>query len=398
MADSAARPAEELPRIVAARRTPVAVRGGRLRRIGADELAAAALRAALDDVRACGGPIGRTPVDDVVLGNCMGPGGNIGRVAALRLEGSPPQQRPPGLTVDRQCGSGLAAIGLAADAVRAGSARFILAGGTESASTAPPRLGTDGLPYARAPFAPPGMPDPDMVEAAQLLAEVSGVPRAAQDAFAVRSHRLALRAADTAELCGIPGLRTPAETGPLPDAERLLPRFAPLLGPGGTVTAGNSSRNADGAAALALADPRLLPAGTPGLAVRCVAVVGGDPALPGLAAAEALRSALERSGVPLARLRAIELVEAFAGQALAVLGKLGLASWARPERPRIDPRVNAAGGTLALGHPWGASGAIVAVRLFHRLLGSAAPAGALGAAAAAIGGGMGIAMLAELVR
>ncbi|WP_237090188.1 hypothetical protein [Nesterenkonia sp. PF2B19] len=127
----------------------------------------------------------------------------------------------------------------------------------------------------------------------------------------------------------------------------------------------------------------------PHLVIQGQALVGGDPALPGLAAAPAVRAVLAQAGAVVADLAALEVVEAYASQALATLDDMGLTDGAQV----VDPRVNAAGGALALGHPWGASGTMVLVRLLHRLLES--PPGALGVAACAVAGGMGAAMLVE---
>src|SRR5699024_9218285 len=171
-------------------------------------------------------------------------------------------------------------------------------------------------------------------------------------------------------------------------AESLLARL-PSLFPGGTLTAGSATRISDGAAAVALV-PQEARGRAPGLVIRAHAVVGCDPALPGTGAAPAVRSALSCAGAGLEDVAAIEIVEAFAAQSLAVLDRLGLAE--------DDPRICADGGALALGHPWGASGAVAVVRLFGRLIGGSAPAGAVGVAAASVGGGMGIAMVVEVVR
>ncbi|GAA2227364.1 hypothetical protein GCM10010413_23700 [Promicromonospora sukumoe] len=124
--------------------------------------------------------------------------------------------------------------------------------------------------------------------------------------------------------------------------------------------------------------------------VRGHAVVGCDPALPGIGAAPAVLAALDAAEVRTGDVAAVEIVEAFAAQSLAVLGRLGLAD--------DDPRVCADGGALALGHPWGASGAVAMVRLFSRLVRAGAPAGTLGVAAASVGGGMGVAAVVEVVR
>ncbi|SNS87704.1 acetyl-CoA C-acetyltransferase [Asanoa hainanensis] len=361
--------------MVAARRTPIAPKGGALARLTAAELAAPVVRACVDEVVA--------EVGDVVLGNCVGPGGNVARVAALAagLDVS-----VPGMTVDRQCGSGLAAIITAAEAIRAGDGRLRIAGGVESCSTAPVRIAA-GVAYDRAPFAPPGHPDPDMVRAAQDLAVLDGIDRDRQDAYAARSHRRAVltrsRGGFDAELVPLAGVTTDA--GPRERVPTMLDRFPPLFPDiGGTLTAGNSCRDSDGAAAVALA-----PAGA-GLAVVATATVGCDPALPGLGPVPAVERVLATAGVTLADVAAIEIVEAFAGQVLAVLTRLGLGD--------EDERVCADGGALALGHPYGASGAVSVVRLFSRLVRSGAPAGTLGLATAAIGGGLGVAALFEVVR
>jgi acetyl-CoA C-acetyltransferase len=366
--------------IIAARRTPIGTRGRALAGFHLEDLIAPVIRAALADAEATT----RAPatVADVLLGNCTGPGGNPARVAALAAGLG---TDIPGGTVDRQCGSGLAAVLDAAAAIRAGDNRMRVAGGVESSSTAPVRS-VDGIPYDRAPFAPTGFPDPDMTRAAEDLAAHDGISRDRQDAHAARSHARAREALAAgrfdAELVSVGGLTHDDAIG---GAEPLLYRL-PALFPGGTLTAGTSTRIGDGAAAVVVA-----PAGTaPGLAIRASAIVGCDPALPGIGAAPAVQSALLSAGVDLADVAAFEIVEAFAAQSLGVLDRLGIAE--------DDPRVCADGGALALGHPWGASGAVAVVRLFTRLARSGAPAGTLGVAAASIGGGMGIAAVLEVVR
>ncbi len=368
--------------VIAARRTPIATRGRALSGLPIDALAAPVLAAALDDARAASRR--QIVVGDVVLGNCMGPGGNPARTAALRAGLG---HEIPGVTVDRQCGSGLAAVITAAQAIGAGDDRLQLAGGAESASTAPVRS-LDGVPYDRAPFVPAGWSDPGMPRAAEDLAAAAGIPRSRQDTYAARSHRRAVAAAGrrafTHELVPVGGLL--ADELPSRGAS-LLPRFTPLF-PGGSLTAGNSCRISDGAAAVAL-----VASGThagPGLALRSHAVIGCDPALPGLGAAPAIEAALRSAGRAVSDVAAIEVVEAFAVQTLAVLERIGVAD--------DDPRVCADGGALAWGHPWGASGAVSVVRLFGRLMRGGAPPGTLGLAAASVGGGLGVAAVFEVVR
>jgi acetyl-CoA C-acetyltransferase len=373
------------PLVVAARRTPIATRGRALAAVPVDELAAVVIRAVVADAAAA---LGSAPtVADVLLGNCMGPGGNPARIAALAAGLG---VAVPGGTVDRQCGSGLAAVIDAATAIRSGAAGARIAGGAESASTAPVRS-VAGVPYARAPFAPSGWPDPDMLPAADDLARRDGISRARQEEHARRSHRRAVDAREVGRLAAelVPvGSAGIAADDAIGAALGLLPRLPPLL-PGGTVTAGTATRVSDGAAAVALV-PRDRAPGVAGLVVRSHAVVGCDPALPGIGAAPAVLAALAEAGIGIDGVAAFEIVEAFAAQSLAVLDRLGIAD--------DDPRVCADGGALALGHPWGASGAVSVVRLFSRLVRGGAPAGTIGVAAASVGGGMGIAAVVEVVR
>jgi acetyl-CoA C-acetyltransferase len=369
--------------ILRALRTPIAPRSRGLAHVSADRLASHVLAAAAEGMP-------RTP-DAVVLGNCTGPGGNLGRVAAL---GAGFGEACVGWGVDAQCGSGMLAVAEAARYVRE-TGGAAAAGGAESASTAPVRsLG--GVPFSRAPFAPEGFPDPDMIEAADDLAARRGIGRARQEAFAVRSHELTLAHAaaleeETAPL-RFPGAPDPTpipDDGPRPTTPALLRRFHPVRSaPGASVTPGTAARIADGAAALLLA-PAAEAAG-PHCVLRGDALSGSDPALPGLGPVPAARRALERAGWTWDDVAAVEIVEAFAAQALGTLDELGLAD---PAGGAVDERVNARGGALALGHPWGASGAVVLVRLAHRLLD--APVGSRGLAMCAIGGGMGAAMLLE---
>ncbi|SDU84391.1 thiolase family protein [Jiangella alkaliphila] len=382
------------PVVVAARRTPIGTAGKALRDVTVERLAAPVLTAVVDDVWPLTAMRG---VDDVVLGNCLGPGGNVARVAALAAGFD---VAVPGVTVDRQCGSGLAAILQAGQAIRSGDARLVLAGGAESASTAPqrshrvPPAGGSAGPYGRAPFTPPEYGDPDMGVAADDLAGRRGVTRGRQDAYAAASHAKALLARDAgrfdAELVPVGGLER--DDRPRRLAPAVLARMPAAFVPRGTVTAGNSCANSDGAAVVALVGEDLR-AGRPGLRLVAGAVVGCDPRLPGWGPVPAVQRVLTSARVSLGDVAAVEIVEAFAGQVLAVTDALGL------DPLRGDAEIVCAdGGALALGHPWGASGAVCVVRLFTRLVRGGAPAGTLGLATAAIGGGMGVAALFEVVR
>lgn len=376
-------PASAAPVIVAARRSPIGTAGHGLAGLPVAELAAAVLAAVAADL---------PRPDEVVLGNCMGPGGDVARVAALRA-GLP--TTVPALTVDRQCASGLAAVAVAAALVRDGAA-VVLAGGAESASTAPwrcwpPADGEQPRRYRRAPFAPAELGDPDMGPAADDLAAAAGVDRARQDAYAARSHARAWATRQAggfaAELVAVGGLAADERPRPGLTAHRLA-RLRPLHGPGGTVTTGNSCGVNDGAAVVAVVDAathaRL---GRPGLRILATATAGVDPRRPGLGLVPAARAALDRAGLGWDDLAAIEFTEAFAGQVLACCDALGL------DAERVCPQ----GGALALGHPWGASGAVLLVRLFAQLVHRGAGAGRYGLAAIAAGGGQGVAAVVEAV-
>jgi len=327
------------PVVVAALRSPIGTAGGALASVGAADLAApvlAALAAAHD-----------LPVREVVLGNCMGPGGNVARVAALTA-GLPVDV--PALTVDRQCGSGLAAVDVAASTLH-GSPGLVLAGGVESASTAPWRYWPGQPPqrYERAPFAPESLGDPDMGWAADVLAEKCGVTRVRQDAYAARSHAAAAATRDGGgfdlEVVPLAGLSRDERPRARLTADRLarLPTAFRPADEGGTVTVGNACGVNDGAAAVALVDGathRVLD--VPGLRVLATATAGVDPNLPGIGLVPAAQRALAAAGLTVEQLDVIELNEAFAGQVLACCDALVLdpdrlgahRADARPEHPR----------------------------------------------------------------
>lgn len=372
------------PVIVAGRRSPIGSARHGLKDVTAEALAAAVISAVVDDL-----PAG-VAAQEVVLGNCLGPGGNLARVASLRA-GLPLDLAAR--TLDVQCGSGLAAIVAAADSIRAGRCDVVLAGGVESASTAPTRTWPDGRTYARAPFAPEGHPDPDMGEAADELARRSGITRERADAYAARSHTRAWAAQQgglfDAELVPVGALSRDERVRDRVSADRLA-RLRSTFGADGTVTAGNATGINDGAAVVAMVSEGLRARlGVPGLAITGAAQRGCDPALPGLGPVPAVRalSTLTRDDgeVDWARVDRIEINEAFAVQVLACCDALGLDE----ERVCLD------GGALALGHPWGASGAVLAVRLFSALVRD--DGGRTGVAAIAVGGGQGVAMSVERV-
>lgn len=357
------------PVIIAARRTAVAPKGGALRLYEIHELSAPVIQAALADA-------GLRPdqVDEVILSNALGGGGNPARLAALQA-GLP--ERVAGLTIDRQCVGGLDAILLAQAMVQSGQAQVVVAGGAESYSRRPIRMRTfDGdrapEPYDRPPFTPWADRDPDMTQAAADLADKLGITGAAQADWAVESHRKALAADHSAEITPLCGLTADAF------ARDLKPQVAARAKvQAGSVTTATTAVAADGAAFVVVVAAEIArELANSGLIIRSGATLGDDPTLPGLAPVAAIRSALTTAQLTPADLSHAEVMEAYVAQAIACVRGANL-----PEGI-----VNTGGGALARGHPIGASGAILAVRLFHML-----QAGQTGLAAIAAAGGLGTA-------
>ncbi|MBC7442003.1 MAG: thiolase family protein [Ramlibacter sp.] len=390
-ADPSANPSvgsDREPVIVLARRTAFGRRNGVFGRVLAEDLLAPVLAALVAD-----GGVPPDRIDDVIIGNAVGGGGNIARLAALTA-GLP--ARVPGLTIDRQCGSGLEAIVLACRLVAAGAGELYLAGGVESCSTAPLRAhrltSTQGHPdfFDRVRFSPDTVGDPDMGVAAENVAERFGISRERQDAFALRSHRLAVAAETGASAAEIVPLDTAAGRVTTDEGPRrgltpgLLARFAPAFRAGGTVTAGNSCADADGAVVVLVTSRQTAMAlGLTGyLRFVDAAATGADPNFLGVAGADAARRVLARQGLAGTDLARIEFNEAFAAQVLASLDLLGIK----------EERANLHGGALALGHPFGASGALLVLRLLQQCRAGAAP-GELVLAAVSIAGGLGVAAL-----
>ena len=383
------------PVIIAALRSPICRANGQLKQLRAPELLAPVLASLLASTG-----VEHAEVDDVIIGNAVGGGGNLARYAALQA-GLP--VTVPGLTVDRQCGSGLDAIALASRLVAAGGDPLFLAGGVESISTAPARATRDhdgGLEfYSRATFVPPEFGDPDMGVAAENVAGSFGVTRERQDEYALRSHRRAAEAAAAGKFSGeiVPvtsnGTLVVTDDGPRPSLRpALMARFPAAFVPGGTVTAANSCFDADAASAVvvtSLARARAMGA-TDGLEVLGNDTAGVDPELLGIGAAHAAERLLSRHGVAADSVDLIEFNEAFASQTIACLEYLGL-----------DPaRANREGGALALGHGYGASGAVLVTRLLAQARSRYEETGsaALGLAMISIAGGMGTASLLRYSR
>jgi acetyl-CoA C-acetyltransferase len=351
--------------IVAARRTAVVPQNGAFRRLQIHDLAAPVIRACLADAG-----LDPSDVDDLILANALGAGGNPARLAALAA-GLP--ESVAGLTIDRQCAGGLDAIALASALVASGAARIVIAGGAESHSRRPLRLHTDpdgGPPqvYDRPAFSPDPARDPDLHLAAAALAQRLNLSRAAMDAFAIHSHAKALAARDILrhEIVPLLGQSDDAFTRVLTPA--LAARAKVVAGP---ITAANMAVAADAAAFVVVSRD---PIGPNPLRLLATATLGGAPEDPGLAPLAAIARVMAKAEGPL---QMAEIMEAYAAQAMACVQGAGL-----------DPAIlNLCGGALARGHPIGASGAVLAVRLFHGLRAGH------GLAAIAAAGGIGSALL-----
>jgi 3-oxoadipyl-CoA thiolase len=386
-------------------RTPIGRYGGGLAPVRPDDLAAHVIRALVSALPS----VDWAAVDDVIMG-CANQAGednrNVARMAVL-LGGLP--EHVSGSTVNRLCGSGLDAVAAAARMVRAGEADLVIAGGVESMSRAPYVLPKAPSAFARGlemfdttlgwrlvnPLMRAGWGTDSMGETAENVAEEFGVSRADQDAFALRSQARAAKAQANG--------RFDVEIAPVPvpvkrgdpvlvsrdehPRETTLSRLASLptpFRPDGSVTAGNSSGLNDGAAALLVASSSAVSRYdlTPLARITGAATAGVPPRIMGMGPAPATRKLLTRLAVPIADLDVIELNEAFAAQALAVLRDLGL--------PDDGDHVNPNGGAIALGHPLGMSGARLALTAAQEL---AAQDAHLALCTMCIGVGQGISLL-----
>lgn len=385
--------------LIAGCRTPIGKFQGSLAPLAAPQLAAVAIREAV--ARAAIDP---AAVDEVVVGHVVqaGAGQAPARQAAL-LAGLP--AAVPAVTVNKVCGSGLKAVMLADQAIRAGDARVVVAGGMESMSRAPyllpgARMGWRfGQQQALDALVHDGLwcatEQQLMGSLAERTAARFGISREAQDALALESHRraIAARAAGTpaAEIVPIDlpsgAQRIELSQDEIPRGDTTPERLAklpPIFDPQGTVTAGNSSALADGAAAVVVADESTARAAAAPWRARIVATAAAAvaPAELFVAPVPAVRAVLTKAGMQLDQIDLVELNEAFAAQVLACQRQLDL-----------DPaRLNVAGGAIALGHPIGCSGTRVLVTLLHQL---AARNLRTGLAALCLGGGGAVAMIVE---
>ncbi|MBA4763133.1 3-oxoadipyl-CoA thiolase [Sphingomonas sp.] len=388
-------------------RTPIGRFGGSLSTVRTDDLAAIPIAALM----ARNPGVDWETIDDVIYG-CANQAGednrNVARMAAL-LAGMP--IAVPGSTVNRLCGSGLDAVGSAARAIRAGDADLLIAGGVESMSRAPYVMGKADNAFARSQkledttigwrFVNPAMKRlygvDAMPETGENVAAEWHVSREAQDSFALASQSKAAAAQARGRFAvEITPVMVPQRKGdavvverdehPRPTSIESLSSLKPVVRPDGTVTAGNASGVNDGAAAMLIAslDAANRNSLSPRARIVGMAAVGVAPRVMGIGPVDAAKKLLARNSLRLDQIDVIELNEAFASQAIAVLAGLGLAA--------DDPRVNPNGGAIALGHPLGMSGArivMTAVEELHQRNGRYA------LAFMCVGVGQGIALLLE---
>jgi len=358
--------------ICSALRTPIGRYGGALAMVRPDDLAAVPLRALMQRHSS----VDWNALDDVVFG-CANQAGednrNVARMALL-LAGLP--KEVPASTINRLCGSGMDAVGIAARAIKAGEAQLVIAGGVESMSRAPFVMPKADTAFSRTNavydttigwrFVNPVMKQlhgtDSMPETAENVAVEFKVSRADQDAFGLRSQARASNAQKSGRLAKeIVAVTIPAKKGdatvvdkdehPRETTLEALAKLKPIVKPDGTVTAGNASGVNDGACALVLASETAAKRHglTPLARVVGVATAGCAPRIMGMGPVPATRKLLERTGIKLDAIDVIELNEAFAAQGIAVLRQLGIRD--------DDARVNPNGGAIALGHPLGMSGA-----------------------------------------
>jgi acetyl-CoA C-acetyltransferase len=381
--------------IVSAVRTAIARQGGALATVPAHIFGAEVIKEAMRRAN-----IGPEMIDDVIMGNVLSGGGNIARLTALQTGLS---LEITGLTVDRQCGSGINAVNLAAQAIRAGDGDVYIAGGIESMSRAPYLMDRPEKPYSSTPpsfrksqLSPKEIGDPPMGITAENLAKKYGISREEQDEFALRSQQKMARAMQEGRFKEqIVPITVPVKKGepivfdtdehPRPNTTiEALSKLPPAFLEGGTVTAGNSSGLNDAASALVImsrekAEELGL---TPLAVIRAYAVAGVDPNIMGIGPVPATRKVLKKAGLTLDDMDLIEINEAFAAQVIACDRELNM----NPEK------VNVNGGAIAHGHPLGATGAILITKAVYELQRSG---GRYALITACIGGGQGIATIIE---
>lgn len=381
--------------IVSAVRTAIGRQGGSLATVPAHVFGAEVIKEALNRV-----DVSADSVDDVIMGNVLSGGGNIARLSALQTGLS---INIPGLTVDRQCGSGMNAVAIAAQAIKAGAGDIYVAGGIESMSRAPYLLERAEKPYSASPpkfrksqHSPEEIGDPPMGITAENLAKQYRISREEQDEYAYLSQkRMAEAVKEDRFKEQIVPITIPVRKGtpvvfaqdehPRPETTlKGLAKLRPAFLEGGTVTAGSSSGLNDGASALVVmskekADELQL---KPLAYVRESTVAGVDPNIMGIGPVPATKKLLEKTGLSLDGIDFVELNEAFAAQVIAVNRELNIPL----------EKLNVNGGAIAHGHPLGATGAILVTKAVYELM---RRKGRFAIITACIGGGQGIAVLIE---
>src|SRR5467141_4727583 len=391
-------------------RTPIGRYGGALGAIRADDLAAIPISALMKRNTS----VDWGAVDDVVYG-CANQSGednrNVARMALL-LAGLP--KEVPGTTVNRLCGSSMDAVATAARAIRSGEVELVIAGGVESMSRAPFIMGKADGAYSRAmkmedttmgwrfinPLRKAMYGVDTMPETGEIVSEEFHITRKDQDAFALRSQQRAAEAIRGGrlkqEITPVPipqkkgdALLFSEDEHPRPDTTlEALSKLKPVVKPDGTITAGNASGVNDGACALLLASETALKRHglTPRARVVASAAAGVAPRIMGMGPVPATRKVLAKAGLSLGQMDVVELNEAFASQALAVLRELGI--------PDDAPHVNPNGGAIAIGHPLGATGARLVTTAPYQLLRTN---GKYALCTMCIGVGQGIALILERI-
>lgn len=356
--------------IVRAKRTVIGKKGGILKEYPPEQLAAAVIKELVQDLS--------EQVDDIILGNVVGPGGNMARLSSLE---SDLPFSVPGVTIDRQCGSGLEAIRLACHLIQGGAGHIFIAGGVESTSQSPFEK--------RARFSPERFGDPEMGMAAEYVAEKYGVTRQMQDEYALLSYQRALHSFEhdlfTEELVNIDQLPLQDEgVNSKQNYERMLRRLSPCFKENGTVTLGNCCGINDGAAAvLIMSEEKAKELGyQPIMRFVDSVVTGVNPNYPGTGPIPAVSTLLSRHSLSMEDIDLIELNEAFASKVVACAKELDIPY----------EKLNVEGGAIALGHPYGASGAVLVTRLFYEVQRYKAK---YTLSTIGIGGGIGIAVLWE---
>jgi 3-oxoadipyl-CoA thiolase len=391
-------------------RTPIGRYAGALSTIRTDDLAAIPIKSLVER----NPTVDWNTLDDVIYGCANQAGEDNRNVARMALLLAGLAKEVPGSTVNRLCGSSLDALSVASRAIKSGEADVIIAGGVESMSRAPFVMGkadsaftrnakiedtTIGWrfvnPLMKAKYATDAMP-----ETAEIVAEEYNVPRSDQDAFAFRSQQRTAEAMKAGRLAeeivavpipqkkGDPVMVT-ADEHPRPDTTlEGLAKLKGIVKPEGTVTAGNASGVNDGACALLVASETAVKkySLTPRVRIVAAAAAGVAPRIMGMGPVPASRKVLAKAGLTIAQMDVVELNEAFASQALAVLRELGL--------PDDAAHVNPNGGAIAIGHPLGASGARLATAATYQLLRTK---GRFALCTMCIGVGQGISVILERV-